>query len=191
MRFEASPLQGVWTIELEPLEDERGSFARTFDVEEFTARGLAMNVVQCNAAFTTRRGTLRGMHYQAEPHGEPKLVRCVQGVAFHVALDLRPESPTYCGWHGVELSAANRRSLYLPAGVAHGSQTLVDACQILYLMGHRHVPEAARGVRWDDPAFAIAWPAVEGGARLLSARDRSFAPWIAAEPAHRVLSGTP
>jgi dTDP-4-dehydrorhamnose 3,5-epimerase len=191
MRFEASPLPGVWTIEFEPLEDERGSFARTFDLEEFTARGLAMNVVQCNAAFTRRRATLRGMHYQVEPHGEPKLVRCVQGAAFHVALDLRPKSPTYRGWHGVELSAANRRSLYLPAGVAHGSQTLVDDCQILYLMGHAYVPEAARGVRWDDPAFAIAWPTVEGGARLLSARDRSFAPWRETEPAQRAFGGAP
>ncbi|MGO9761923.1 MAG: dTDP-4-dehydrorhamnose 3,5-epimerase [Solirubrobacteraceae bacterium] len=187
MRFEESPLPGVWTIELDPFDDQRGSFARTFDVEEFRARGLQMRVVQCNAAFNRRRGTLRGMHYQAEPHGEPKLVRCVRGAAFHVALDLRPESPTYRYWHGVELSAANRRSLYLPRGVAHGSQTLVDDCEILYLMGHRYVPEAARGVRWDDPAFAIAWPEVDGGARLLSERDSSFADWDRAKVAYDAL----
>jgi dTDP-4-dehydrorhamnose 3,5-epimerase len=189
MWFEESPIPGVWTIELDPAEDERGSFARTFDVDEFRARDLQMEVVQCNAARTRQRGTLRGMHYQAEPHGEPKLVRCVRGGAFHVALDLRPESPTYCGWHGVELSAENRRSLYLPAGVAHGSQTLVDDSEVLYLMGHRYVPEAARGVRWDDPAFAITWPAVDGG-RLLSARDRSFADWNRTSPASVPLPST-
>jgi dTDP-4-dehydrorhamnose 3,5-epimerase len=189
MRFEQSPLPGTWTIELEPFEDERGSFARTFDVEELRARGLQLNVVQCNAAFTRRRGTLRGMHYQAEPHGEPKLVRCVRGAAFHVAVDLRPDSPTYCGWHGVELSAANQRSLYLPRGMAHGSQALVDDCEILYLMGHRYVPEAARGVRWDDPAFAIEWPAVDGGVRLLSERDRSFADWGRGRRVHSSLGG--
>ncbi len=178
MRFEESQLSGVWAIELDLLGDERGAFARTFDVEQFRARGLDMSVVQCDAAFTTRRGTLRGMHYQAEPHGEPKLVRCVRGAAFHVALDLRPESPTFRRWHGAELSAENHRALYLPPGVAHGSQTLVDDCEVLYLMGHRYVPEAALGVRWDDPAFAIRWPPVaDGGARLLSERDRSFPDW--------------
>lgn len=182
MRFEQTPLPGVWTIELDLLEDERGAFARSFDVEELSARGMEMSVVQCNAAFTRTRGTLRGMHYQLEPHGEPKLVRCVRGAAFHVGVDLRPESPTYCRWHGVVLSAANHRALYLPRGLAHGSQTLVDDCEILYLMGNRYVPEAARGVRWDDPAFGISWPAVSGGERLLSARDRSFADWDATQP---------
>jgi dTDP-4-dehydrorhamnose 3,5-epimerase len=178
MRFEASPLPGVWVIELDPIRDERGWFARSFDVEEFTARGLEMSVAQCNASYTSRRGTLRGLHYQLAPHGEPKLVRCVHGAAFHVALDLRPESPSYRRWHGVELSAENLRALYLPAGVAHGSQTLVDDCALLYLMGHCHVPAAARGVRWDDPAFAIRWPATADGAPpLLSQRDSSFPDW--------------
>jgi dTDP-4-dehydrorhamnose 3,5-epimerase len=178
MRFVESPLHGVWEIEPELLGDERGWFARTFDAEELRARGLSTKVVQCNAAFSARAGTLRGMHYQAEPHGEPKLVRCVRGASFHVALDLRRASPTYLRWHGVELSAENRRALYLPPGVAHGSQTLVDECEALYQMGHRYVPEAARGVRWDDPAFAIRWPPVaDGGVRTLSRRDRSFADW--------------
>jgi dTDP-4-dehydrorhamnose 3,5-epimerase len=188
MRLHESPLPGVWTIELDLQEDERGAFARTFDIEELALRGMRMNVVQCNAAFTRRRGTLRGMHYQAEPHGEPKLVRCVRGAALHVALDLRPASPTYCGWHSVELSAANHRSLYLPVGVAHGSQTLMDDCEVLYLMGHRYVPEAARGVRWDDPAFAIEWPHVDGGVRLLSERDRSFPDWDRVTPAYASIS---
>jgi dTDP-4-dehydrorhamnose 3,5-epimerase len=177
MRFVPSPLSGVWLIELDLLGDERGWFARTFDVDEFRARGLEMEIGQCNAAFNRRRGTLRGMHYQAEPHGETKLVRCVRGAAFHAAVDLRPESPTYRRWHGAELSAENHRALYLPPGVAHGSQTLVDDCELLYQMGHRHVPEAARGVRWDDPAFAIEWPPVVDGVRIISERDRSFADW--------------
>jgi dTDP-4-dehydrorhamnose 3,5-epimerase len=189
MRLQESPLPGVWTIELDLLEDERGAFARTFDIDELALRGMRMDVVQCNAAFTRRRGTLRGMHYQAEPHGEPKLVRCVRGAALHVALDLRPASPTYCGWHSVELSAANHRSLYLPVGVAHGSQTLVDDCEVLYLMGHRYVPEAARGVRWDDPAFAIEWPDLDRAARLLSARDRAFPDWDRARPAYASFGG--
>jgi dTDP-4-dehydrorhamnose 3,5-epimerase len=179
MRLVQSPLPGVLVIELDELiRDERGWFARTLDVEELKAHGLELSIVQCNASFTSSRGTLRGMHYQAEPHGEPKLVRCVRGAAFHVALDLRADSPTYCGWHGIELSGENLRGLYLPPGVAHGFQTLVDDCEAFYQMGHRYVPEAARGVRWDDPAFAIRWPPVgEGGERILSARDRSFADW--------------
>jgi dTDP-4-dehydrorhamnose 3,5-epimerase len=182
MRFEEAPLPGVWVIEVDPLEDERGWFARTFDVEEFRARGLNAEVVECSASFSPRRGTLRGMHYQAEPHGEPKLVRCVRGVTFHVALDLRPGSPTYRRWHGAVLSAEGLRSLYLPPGVAHGSQTLVDDCEVFYQMGHRYVAESACGVRWDDPAFAIHWPPVaDGGVRTLSERDRSFADWETSE----------
>jgi dTDP-4-dehydrorhamnose 3,5-epimerase len=182
MRFDESPLAGVWLIELDPLEDERGWFARTFDVEEFAARGLDANVVQCNTAFTRHAGTLRGMHYQAEPDGEPKLVRCVRGSTFHVAVDLRPGSHTYLSWYGARLSGESRRALYLPPGVAHGSQTLVDDCEVFYQMGRPYRPEAARGVRWDDPAFAIRWPPVpEGRVRLMSERDRSFADWEIAE----------
>lgn len=182
MKFEEALIPGVWVIEIDALTDERGWFARTFDAEEFGARGLSADVVECNASFSPRRGTLRGMHYQAEPHGEPKLVRCVRGATFHVALDLRPGSPTFRRWHGVELPAADLRALYLPPGVAHGSQTLVDDCEVLYQMGHRYVPESARGVRWDDPAFAIRWPPVAGGGmRTLSARDRSFPDWETSE----------
>src|SRR5665213_1839540 len=146
MKFQETELPGVWVIEPELLEDERGWFARTFDAEELRARGLDADVVQCNAAFSARRGTLRGMHYQAAPHGEPKLVRCVRGAAFHVALDLRSESPTYRRWHGVELSQENHRALYLPTGVAHGLQSLVENCEVFYQMGHRYVPAAARGL---------------------------------------------
>jgi dTDP-4-dehydrorhamnose 3,5-epimerase len=168
-----TPLPGVWAIELERHGDERGWFARTFDRDEFRARGLNPDVVQCNASFNSLRDTLRGMHYQAEPHGEPKLVRCVRGAIFDVAVDLRPDSPTYCRWHGVELTSENGLALYIPAGLAHGFQTLSDDCEVLYQMGHHYVPDAARGVRYDDPAFGIEWPepCVE---RLVSERDASY-----------------
>ncbi len=173
MRFAETPLPGVWVIELEELGDERGWFARTFDAEEFQARGMDPAVVQCNASFNMRRDTVRGMHYQAEPHGESKLVRCVRGAIFDVAIDLRADSPTFRGWHGAELSTENRRAMYIPAGLAHGFQTLADGCEVLYQMGNRYVPEAARGVRWDDPAFAIKWPPAHGP-RIVSERDASY-----------------
>src|ERR1700758_1961847 len=150
MRFTETPLPGVWLIELDRLGDERGWVARTFDVPEFEARGLDATVVQCNASFNARRDTVRGMHYQAEPHGESKLVRCVRGAIFDVAVDLRPDSASVRRWHGVELSAENRRALYIPAGLAHGFQTLTDDSEVLYQMGYSYMPGAARGVRWDD-----------------------------------------
>jgi dTDP-4-dehydrorhamnose 3,5-epimerase len=156
------------------LGDERGWFARTFDADEFRSRGMSPEVVQCNASFNARRGTLRGMHYQADPHGESKLVRCVRGSIFDVAVDLRGDSPTYRGWHGVELSAENRVAFYIPAGLAHGFQTMSDDAEVIYQMGHSYVPDAARGVRWDDPAFAIEWPAEPGGGRIVSARDAGY-----------------
>jgi dTDP-4-dehydrorhamnose 3,5-epimerase len=173
MRFTQTPLEGVWVIDLDLIGDERGWFARTFDADELRERGMNPEVVQCNASFNARRDTLRGMHHQAEPHGESKLVRCVGGAIFDVAVDLREDSPRFRRWHGVELSAADRRALYIPAGCAHGFQTLAADSEVLYMMGHRHVPEAARGVRWDDPAFAIEWPAPEGE-RTISAKDRAY-----------------
>ncbi len=173
MRFIETSLPGVWVIEPERIEDERGWFARTFDIAEFRARGLNPEVVQCNASLNLCAGTVRGMHYQAEPHGESKLVRCVRGAIFDVAVDLRPDSETRCAWHGVELSAENRHAYYIPAGFAHGFQTLTDDCEVLYQMGHPYVPEAARGVRWDDPAFGIRWPAVEGE-RVISEKDCAY-----------------
>jgi dTDP-4-dehydrorhamnose 3,5-epimerase len=174
MRFIQMPLPGAWVIELERVgEDERGWFARTFDVEEFHARGIDPAVVQCNLSVNPRRDTLRGMHYQAEPHGESKLVRCVHGAIYDVALDLRPGSATYCQWHGVELSSVNRLAYYIPAGLAHGFQTYSDNCEVLYQMGHHYVPDAARGVRFDDPAFGIKWPQ-PAGERIISDGDRSY-----------------
>jgi dTDP-4-dehydrorhamnose 3,5-epimerase len=173
VRFTETPLPGAWVIELEELGDERGWFARTFDAAEFRARGLNPDVVQCNASFNRRAGTLRGMHYQAEPHGESKLVRCVRGAIFDVAVDLRPDSPTHRDWHGVELSAENRLAFYVPAGLAHGFQTLTDDSEVLYQMGDPYVPEAARGVRFDDPAFEINWPEPDGE-RTVSERDVGY-----------------
>jgi dTDP-4-dehydrorhamnose 3,5-epimerase len=134
---------------------------------------LSPTVAQCNASFNARAGTLRGMHYQAEPHGEPKLVRCTRGAIFDVAVDLRAGSPTYCRWYGVELSADNRYAFYIPPVLAHGFQTLTDDCEVLYQMGERYVAEAARGVRWDDPAFGIEWPEADGE-RIISERDASY-----------------
>jgi dTDP-4-dehydrorhamnose 3,5-epimerase len=174
VKFIETPLPGAWVIEPEEIEDERGSFARTFDAGEFRERGLNQDVVQCNASFNHRAGTVRGMHYQAAPHGESKLVRCVRGAIFDVAVDLRPDSPAYSDWHGVRLSADNRLAFYIPAGFAHGFQTLTDSSEVLYQMGNRYVPEAAKGVRWDDPAFAIEWPALEGE-RIISERDAGYA----------------
>jgi dTDP-4-dehydrorhamnose 3,5-epimerase len=173
MRFLETQLSGAWVIELERIEDERGWFARSFDPQELEAHGLDPTIAQSNVSFNARRDTLRGMHYQAEPHGESKLVRCVRGAIFDVAVDLRPDSPTYRRWHAVELSGENRLAYYIPVGLAHGFQTLTDDCEVLYQMGHRYVPQAARGVRFDDPAFAIEWPA-PAGPRIVSEKDRSY-----------------
>ena len=159
MRFIETPLPGAWVIELELLGDERGWFARTFDAGGVRGARPEPGGRAVQRLLQRSAGTLRGMHYQAEPHGESKLVRCVRGAIFDVAVDLRAglaDLPRR--WHGVELSAENGRAFYIPAGLAHGFQTLTDDCEVLYQMGHRYVPEAARGVRWDDPAFAIEWP---------------------------------
>jgi dTDP-4-dehydrorhamnose 3,5-epimerase len=172
MRFEQTPLPGAWVIELELVGDKRGWFARTFDADEFRARGMSPTTAQCNASFNAARDTLRGLHYQAHPHGESKLVRCVRGTIFDVAVDLRPDSPTFCRWHGVQLGEGSNRAFYIPEGMAHGFQTLTDKCEVLYQMGHPYVPDAARGVRWDDPAFAIDWPSPHA-ARTISDRDRA------------------
>lgn len=173
MKLVETPIPGAWVVEQERLGDERGWFARTFDADEFRARGLDPLVAQANASFNAAAGTLRGMHYQAEPHGEPKLVSCVRGAIYDVAVDLRPDSPAYCRWHAVELTADNGLAFHLPRGIAHGFQTLTADCEVHYLMGARHEPDAARGVRWDDPAFGIEWPAAPGG-RVISERDLAY-----------------
>lgn len=171
MKFEPTAIDGAWLLELEPHSDERGWFARTFSREEFTARGLDPNVVHANTSFNARAGTLRGMHYQVEPHGECKLVRCTRGAIYDVIVDLRGGSGSFRAWYGIELLPDNGRMLYVPRGVAHGYQTLEDGSEVSYLMSREYVPTHARGVRWDDPAFAIEWPPAE---RVISKRDRSF-----------------
>ncbi|HEX8243788.1 MAG TPA: dTDP-4-dehydrorhamnose 3,5-epimerase, partial [Longimicrobium sp.] len=161
MIFTATELAGAWIVDPERLEDERGFFARTFDAGEFARRGLRSAFPQCSVSFNARAGTLRGMHFQAEPHAEAKLVRCTAGAVYDVIVDLRPESPTRLRWIGVELSAANRRALYVPEGCAHGFQTLADASEVFYQISVPYAAESARGVRWNDPAFGITWPAAE------------------------------
>jgi dTDP-4-dehydrorhamnose 3,5-epimerase len=175
VRLVETPLPGAYVVELEPLRDERGWFARTFDAAVFTEMGLNPAVVQCNTSFNELAGTLRGMHYQAEPHGEPKLVRCTRGAVFDVLVDLRPESPAFRRWFGLELRAGGTASLFAPRGVAHGFQTLEDVSEVHYQMGAPYVPGAARGVRWDDPAFGIEWPEPPPAGRVMSNRDAGYA----------------
>jgi dTDP-4-dehydrorhamnose 3,5-epimerase len=164
-------IAGAVTIELEPLVDERGFFARTFCRREFEARGLESRIAQENISYNARRGTLRGLHYQIAPHEEVKVVSCLAGAIFDVIVDLRPASPSYGRWTAVELSAENRLRLYIPAGVAHGFQTLADHTTVGYQMSEFFAPAAARGVRWDDPTLAIPWPIVPP---IISARDAAF-----------------
>ena len=172
MIFNETKLKGAYIIEVEPFEDERGSFARTFCREEFETHGLNSFIAQCNISHNRKKGTLRGMHYQIAPHAEAKLVTCLAGSIYDVIIDLRPDSITYCHWLAVELSARRRRSLiYIPEGFAHGFQTLEDDTEVFYQMSHAYVPQFARGVRWDDPAFAIYWP---DRPRTLSDRDNNY-----------------
>jgi dTDP-4-dehydrorhamnose 3,5-epimerase len=177
-------LPGVAVVELQPLRDERGSFARTFDAELFAAHGLDPRVAQCNTSFNEHAGTLRGLHYQVAPHREGKLVRCTRGRIFDVTVDLRPDSPTHRRWVGFELDADGVRCVFIPAGCAHGFQTLLDRSEVHYQMTAPYAPAAARGVRWDDPAFAIRWPDPPGGTRIVSKRDRAFPDYAARAPAH-------
>jgi dTDP-4-dehydrorhamnose 3,5-epimerase len=174
MIFSPTRLEGAYLVEMERRADERGYLARTFCEQEFAERGLAMRIVQSSTIQTERRNTLRGLHYQEEPHREIKLVRCTRGSIFLVMVDLRPGSPTRHDWLGVELDARGERMAYVPEGFAQGYQTLEDDVEVCYQMSHEYVPESARGVRWDDPAFGIQWPAAEE--RIVSERDRSWPP---------------
>ena len=158
MIFEETRLAGAWVIEPECMEDERGFFARTWCRREFAERGLSTEVAQCSISHNRKKGTLRGMHYQAPPHAEVRLVRCTRGAIYDVIIDLRPGSPTYRRWIAEELTAGNRRMLYIPQGFAHGFQTLVDDTEVFYQMSEFYHPESARGIRWDDPAIGINWP---------------------------------
>jgi dTDP-4-dehydrorhamnose 3,5-epimerase len=173
MLFEEISIPGAWVIQIEPSVDDRGLFARTFDGEKFAERGLSPNIVQCSISVNPRAATLRGLHYQEGKHAECKLVRCTAGAVYDVLVDLRPESPTHRRWHGIELSSETRTAVYVPRGVAHGFQTLIDGSELLYMIDRPFEPAAARGVRWDDPAFGIEWP-IPARERTMSERDRSY-----------------
>lgn len=172
MIFRETRLKGAYIIELEPLEDERGFFARSFCRQEFEKYALKTCIVQCNVSFNKKKGTLRGMHYQVPPHEEAKLVKCTRGAIYDVIIDLRRQSPTFKQWAAAELSADNRKMLYVPEGFAHGFQTLADDTEVFYQMSEFYHPESAKGVRWDDPVFGIAWP--ETGCRMISDKDNSY-----------------
>lgn len=158
MRFVPTPLEGAFEIELTPFADERGSFARAFCAHEFAEAGLRADCAQVNLSFNHRAGTIRGLHYQRLPAAETKLIRCTSGALYDVIVDLRPDSPTYLQHHGVELSAGNRRALYVPELFAHGFQTLVDGTEALYQVSEFYTPGAEGGLRFDDPVLAIQWP---------------------------------
>lgn len=171
VKFIETSIPGAYLIEIEPLADERGFFARSWCSDEFARRGLNAKLAQCNISYNKKRGTLRGMHYQTRPFQEAKLVRCTMGKIYDVMLDLRGDSATFKRWEAFELSAANRHMLYIPEGVAHGFQSLEDDSEVFYQMSESYHPECAAGVRWDDPAFAIEWPLPDA---KVSERDCSF-----------------
>ena len=171
MRFEPTDIPGCVIVRQERHADARGHFARTWDGDAFAAHGLAATVVQCSVSFNAARGTLRGMHLQAAPHAEAKLVRCTRGALYDVCLDLRPASPTHGRWTAATLTAENGDALYVPEGCAHGFLTLADDTEAFYTMSAPYVPEAARGVRHDDPAFGIAWPEP---VRVIHERDAAY-----------------
>jgi dTDP-4-dehydrorhamnose 3,5-epimerase len=200
MKFIETRLKGAYIIEVEPIEDSRGFFARTFCSREFKAHGLKTDFVQCNLSYNKKKGTLRGMHYQVAPYEEAKLVSCIKGSIYDVIIDLRPESPTYCQWFSVVLTAPSSQftayrspkdnlinsstahsslltahSLYIPEGFAHGFITLEDDTEVFYQMGEFYHPEAARGIRYNDPRFNIQWP-VE--VEVISEKDRDYPDWV-------------
>lgn len=171
MKFTPLPLEGAFVIEPEPIADERGFFARTFCRKEFAAHGLNPDLVQCSVSFNKKKGTLRGMHFQKNPHEESKVVRCTMGAIYDVIIDLRPVSPTFKRWVGIELSAVNCKMIYAPQGFAHGFQTLEDNTEVFYQTSEYFHRESASGVRADDPCFSIEWPLAVSS---ISRRDLSY-----------------
>ncbi|HKN19684.1 MAG TPA: dTDP-4-dehydrorhamnose 3,5-epimerase [Dissulfurispiraceae bacterium] len=174
MIFTETKLNGALIVDIEPIEDQRGFFARSFCRKEFGALGLKTEVAQCNISFNKTKGTLRGMHFQVKPKAEAKLVRCTRGKIYDVIIDLRVDSSTYCQWLAIELSPANSRAVFVPEGFAHGFQSMEDDSEVFYQMFEFYAPEYARGVRWDDPAFGIRWPLPDP---VISERDRSYPPY--------------
>jgi dTDP-4-dehydrorhamnose 3,5-epimerase len=177
MKFRRTDIEGVVEIEMEPVADERGDFARTYCAETFLAAGIELTVCQTNLSRNHQRGTLRGMHYQDQPNPDPKLVRCNRGRIFDVAVDLRRDSPSFCRWTATELDSNRHNALFVPAGCAHGFLTLEDDCDVAYMMGTSYVAELARGVRWNDPAFGIEWPFEPS---IMSDRDAAYPDFVPA-----------
>ena len=171
MLFKETKLKGAYIIELEPIEDNRGFFARSFCQKEFRLHGINMNIVQCNISYNKKKGTLRGMHYQAAPYEEAKLVSCTKGAIYDVITDIRPSSNTYKKWVSVELTDENRKMIYIPKGFAHGFLTLMDNTEVFYQMSEFFMPEYARGIRWNDPAFGINWAA---DVTAISEKDQKY-----------------
>jgi dTDP-4-dehydrorhamnose 3,5-epimerase len=186
MIFRETKLKGVLIIELERHEDERGFFARSWSRSEFEARGLDSRIAESNISFNKEKGTLRGMHYQAAPYGQAKLVRCTAGAVFDCVIDLRPDSGTFSQWLGVELSARNRLMLHVPDGFAHGFQTLEDATEVFYEMSQAYVPGSSRGVRWNDPVFGIGWPME---VTVINERDRLYPDYVLPTHEKQIVRG--
>lgn len=172
MKMTETPIIGAWHIEATPFVDQRGSFTRTFCQRTFAAHGLETTFVQCNLSRNRHKATLRGLHLQTGEQSEVKLVRAVSGRIFDVAVDLRPDSPSFLRWHGIELSAGQQNAFYIPRGCAHGFITLEDNSDLLYQVSHEYAPGHERGYRWDDPAFAIDWPLQP---EIISDKDRANA----------------
>lgn len=177
MIFTETVLKGAFTVDILRLEDERGFFGRSWCMDAFKEHGLNDQLVQCNISFNKKRGTLRGVHYQAAPYEEAKLVRCTMGEIYDVIIDLRPASPTFTNWIAIELTAENRRALYIPEGFAHGFQTLTDNTEVFYQMSEKHHPDAARGLRWNDPLFNVSWPI---NTMVISEKDNNYPNWQSA-----------
>jgi dTDP-4-dehydrorhamnose 3,5-epimerase len=165
------PLKGAFLVHVEKIEDFRGFFARAYCYKELEKRGINKKIVQINTSYSYKKGTLRGLHYQVDPHGETKMMRCIQGAIFDVIIDLRPESETFCQWYGVKLSAYNRNMLIVPESFAHGYQTLIDDTEVIYPTTAFYSPEHERGIRWDDSFFNIKWPISDP---IISDKDNSF-----------------
>jgi dTDP-4-dehydrorhamnose 3,5-epimerase len=175
MKFTEIAIAGAYVIDIDPFRDERGFFARSWCAEEYARNGLNGHVMQSGVSYNLRKGTLRGMHYQEAPFAEAKTIRCTRGRIYDVILDIRPLSATYKRWSAFELTAENRRMLYVPEGVAHGFQTLEDDTEVTYLMSQSYEPASARGVRWNDPAFGIKWMPID--TFIISEKDRQFDLW--------------
>lgn len=171
MKFIETKLKGAYIIELEPIEDERGFFARSFCIDEFKKNGIDFKIVQCNISHNKKKGALRGMHYQVAPHQEAKLVSCIKGAIYDVIIDLRKNSPNYGQWVAVELNEENKKMFFIPKGFAHGFQTLTDNCEVQYFMLEFYSPEYGSGVRYNDPFFNIKWPIKNP---ILSEKDKNW-----------------